>query len=422
MIFALLTLLTALSLAAVAGWFSIIGIMAIYAGAPLHALVMGAVLEAGKLVTTSWLYRNWDYAGWRLKIPLIFFIAALMFATSIGVFGFLSKAHLEQTASTLDNSAKVERLDQQIAREKSIIADNERVITQLDSTVNSYIGKDRTDKSVRVRKSQDAQRAQLRADINTAQKQIDTFSDEKLKLESEVRKLQLEVGPIRYIAEMIYGVTDNATKNIESAVQMFTLLIVSSLDPLAVILLVAANQTILRIQNEKKNRKTDAEIPVPSTAQAQDNEPTRSQKVEDSTKIFEDQPQAVPEIPPSQEIQDINEIPLSPVQVINTPADDIQIPVMPDITEQVTKQMATPIIRQPKPSRIIFEDPVDPLVDIKPWMQQETTLRELLGTVPVRNKQTKTLKNQDTTPANEELDKYPKALSWLTEFKRSDNE
>ncbi len=258
MIFALLTLLSALSLAGVAGWFSIIGITAIYAAMPFHAIVMGIVLEAGKLVTTSWLYRNWAFADWKLKTPLILFTIALMLATSIGVFGFLSKAHLEQGAGTVDNTARIERLDQQIAREKSVITDNEKVIGQLDGAINSYIGKDRTDKSVAVRRSQAPQRKQLRDDIDASQKRIDGFSEEKFKLTSEVRKLQLEVGPIRYIAELFYGTEGDGAKNIELAVRMFTLLIVSTLDPLAVILLIAANHTILRRQNEKK-QKTEAE-------------------------------------------------------------------------------------------------------------------------------------------------------------------
>ncbi len=257
MIFSILTLLTALALAGVAGWFSIVGIMSIYAGAAIHALVMGVVLECGKLVTTSWLYRNWKFSDWRLKAPLIFFTLTLMLSTSIGVFGFLSKAHLEQNASTIDNSAKVERLEQQIAREKSIIADNEKVIAQLDATINSYIGKDRTDRSVSIRRSQAPQRKQLRDDIDASQKRIDVFSDEKLKLQSEVRALQLEVGPIRYIAELIYGVEEKSDKNIEAAVRMFTLIIVSTLDPLAVILLIAANHTLMRRQNEKKQETTE---------------------------------------------------------------------------------------------------------------------------------------------------------------------
>ena len=265
MTFALITLLAALSLAAVADWFSIIGFMTIYAASPIHALIMGIVLALAKLVTTSWVYRNWKFVGWNLKGPLIGFVIALMIATSIGTYGFLTKSHLDQAGGTIDNGAKVERLDQQIAREKSVIIDDEKVITQLDNTINSYIGKDRTDKSLAVRKSQAPQRKQLREDIDASQKRIDTFSDEKLKLQSEVRKQQLDVGPIRYIAELFYGVADDATKNIEAAVRIFTLLITSTLDPLAVILLVAANHTLLRLRDEKKKYDSEEIDGVPKS-------------------------------------------------------------------------------------------------------------------------------------------------------------
>jgi hypothetical protein len=251
MIFALLTLLSALSLGFVSGWFSIIGIMTIYAGAAFHALIMGLVLEGGKLVTTSWLYRNWQFSTWKLKLPLIFLTIVLSLITSIGVFGFLSKAHLEQNASTIDNSAKIESLNEQIDREKSSIADNQKIINQLDATVNSYLGKDRTDKSVSIRKSQASQRKELRDNIDASQKRIDELSSDKFKLESELRKVQLEVGPIRYIAELIYS-SDDANKNIESAVKIFTLIISLTLEPLAVILLLAANHTFLRLTNEKE--------------------------------------------------------------------------------------------------------------------------------------------------------------------------
>src|SRR5690606_21398000 len=280
MIFALLTLLAALSLAAVAGWFSIVGFMAIYAGAPMYALIMGVVTECAKLVTTSWLYRNWQHAGWRLKAPLIYFTLALMTATSIGVFGFLSKAHLEQGAGTIDNSARIEQLQYQIDREKATIADNEKVTKQLDDTVNSLLGKDRADRALSVRRNQSRQRAQLRTDSAEAQKRIDGLNAEKFKLESEVRKMQLDVGPIRYIAELFYGVDENATKNIEAAVRIFTLLLVSTLDPLAVILLIAANHTLIRLRNEKKE-----EIPSQFTPRFFDRFRRPDKSVKDDNKI-----------------------------------------------------------------------------------------------------------------------------------------
>lgn len=266
MIFILLTFLAALALAAVSGWFSIVGFMAIYAGAPMYALIMGVVVECAKLVTTSWLYRNSKTASWKLKAPLYYFTIALMAATSIGVFGFLSKAHLEQGASTVDNGPKIERLNYQIEREKSIIADNEKVIKQLDDTVNSFLGKERTDKSLAVRKSQAPQRKQLREDIDASQKRIDELSEEKLKLESEVRKMQLEVGPIRYIAELVYGVQEDSGKNVEAAVRMFTLLIVSTLDPLAVALLIAANHSLAHWR--KKDEDEDKKDPGPVESSA----------------------------------------------------------------------------------------------------------------------------------------------------------
>lgn len=270
MIFILLTFLAALALAAVSGWFSIVGFMAIYAGAPMYALIMGVVVESAKLVTTSWLYRNSHTASWKLKLPLYYFTIALMAATSIGVFGFLSKAHLEQGASTVDNGPKIERLNYQIEREKSIIADNEKVIKQLDDTVNSFLGKDRTDKSLAVRKSQAPQRKQLREDIDAAQKRIDALSEEKLALESEVRKMQLEVGPIRYIAELVYGVQEDSGKNVEAAVRLFTLLIVSTLDPLAIALLIAANHSLANWRKKDEIKEPEPDTDMASTTMAEE--------------------------------------------------------------------------------------------------------------------------------------------------------
>jgi hypothetical protein len=254
--FALITLLAAAALATVAGWFSIIGFMSIYAAAPIHALILGIVLECGKLTTASWLYRSWNHAEWKLKAPLIFFTLIVMITTSIGVFGFLSKAHLEQGADGIDNSAKIAQLKYQIEREQSTITDDEKVIKQLDATIDSYLGKDRADRSLTVRRSQAPQRKQLRTDIDETQKRIDDLNNQKFQLESSVRKTQLDVGPIRYIADLFYGTAEDETKNIESAVRLFTLLIVLALDPFAVILLIAANNTLLRLENEKKNKET----------------------------------------------------------------------------------------------------------------------------------------------------------------------
>lgn len=258
MLFPILTLLSALSLSIVAGWFSIVGVTAIYAGALYSALIMGIVLECAKLVTTSWLYRNWEYSNWKLKIPLIIFTILLMFETSIGVFGYLSKAHLQQSSSILDNRPKIENFDRQISQEKKNISDNEKILGQLNAIVESFISKEKTDKSIQVRKSQTSQRNQLKVEIENSNNKINQYNEEKLKLQSELDHLELEVGSIRYISELFFG---NEKSNIELAVKLFTLLIVLTLDPLAIILLIAANHAILRIKLEKiTNIPIDKEI------------------------------------------------------------------------------------------------------------------------------------------------------------------
>lgn len=457
MIFALLTLFTALSLAAVAGWFSIVGFMAIYAGAPMAALIMGAVTEMAKLVTISWIYRNWEYANWRLKGPLIYFTIALMVATSIGVFGFLSKGHLEQGAGTIDNSARIEQLNYQINREKSLIADNEKVIGQLDATVNSFLGKDRTDRSLSVRKSQAPQRKQLRDDSDAAQKRIDTLSTDKFKLESEVRKMQLDVGPIRYIAELFYGVEENATKNIEAAVRIFTLLIVSTLDPLAVILLVAANHTLLRLRNEKEkgvsahkedkaseesdDKGVSEEITGSNAIKEVDADLNNTQNVNFVPKNEE----AEVHVPLSTEIMEIADektkadegnISKGTISLHETPGvvkDEDPLSIIREILaekptaegqEETVRLVALPVIKTPLRTRVT-SDPIPEIpVKIEPTIpavsvstvrdDSDSVLREIVGHgqhfIPQK------VIEPPTAPIKKKL---PNVLSWLSEFKRS---
>ena len=252
----LLTFLVALSIAGVAAWFSIAGIMSIFAGAKTAALIMGGVLEAGKLLTASWLYRNWKESPILLKMPLVFFTVVLMFITSMGIFGFLSKAHIEQGASTGNNSAKVERIDEKISQEQLRIKEFEKQISQLDEAVDRFVGQDKVTLSVSLRKRQQAQRDELVKSIDASRNKVDTYNDEKYALQSEIRGYELEVGPIKYIAALIY---DDPKTNIEAAVRIVTLIIVSVFDPFAVILLIAANYSLLQrkdisigIEDEKK--------------------------------------------------------------------------------------------------------------------------------------------------------------------------
>ena len=143
MFFGILTLIVGLAISGVAAWYSIVGLMAIFAAAKIPIAIMGAVLEVGKLLTASWLYQFWDKTNTLLKTYFTIAVVVLMFITSMGIFGFLSKAHMDQTLSVGDNSLLIERIDTKIEREQVRIKDAETVIGQLDKAVQVLIDYDR---------------------------------------------------------------------------------------------------------------------------------------------------------------------------------------------------------------------------------------------------------------------------------------
>ena len=245
MFFGILTLIVGLAISGVAAWYSIVGLMAIFAAAKIPIAIMGAVLEVGKLLTASWLYQFWDKTNTLLKSYFTIAVVVLMFITSMGIFGFLSKAHMDQTLSVGDNSLLIERIDRKIEREKVKITDAETVVAQLDKTVQVLIDYDRIrgeSGAIAVRESQNEERATLSNIIDQAYSKIDTLSVEKLELDKEQLELEAEVGPIKYIAAFIYG--DELDKTLlERAVRWIIITIIFVFDPLAVLLIVAANMT-----------------------------------------------------------------------------------------------------------------------------------------------------------------------------------
>ena len=245
MFFGILTLLVGLAISGVAAWYSIVGLMAIFAAAKIPIAIMGAVLEVGKLLTASWLYQYWDKTNTLLKSYFTIAVVVLMFITSMGIFGFLSKAHMDQTLTVGDNSLLIERIDRKIDREKVKITDAETVVAQLDKTVQVLIDYDRIrgpSGAIAVRESQNDERATLSNIIDQAYNKIDTLSVEKLELDKEQLELEAEVGPIKYIAAFIYG--DELDKTLlERAVRWIIITIIFVFDPLAVLLIVAANMT-----------------------------------------------------------------------------------------------------------------------------------------------------------------------------------
>ena len=245
MFFGILTLITGLALSVVAAWFAIEGIMAIFAGLPLYAMIMGIVIEAGKVVGITWIYRNWTkktILKW-IAIPLV---VVAMGLTSMGIYGLLSKAHLEQTAPVTNNTAKIERLDQRILRERTEIADAELVIAQLDETIQVLVNAKKishpTQGSRVVRINQQPQRDALKQIIDESFDSIDGYEDTKLSLNQELNNLELEVGPVKYIAAIIFEEPQN---NIDKAVRIVIIAFIFVFDPMAIMLLMMGNFTLM---------------------------------------------------------------------------------------------------------------------------------------------------------------------------------
>ena len=252
-----ITFLTAISISAVAAFYSIVGLMAIFSGAALQIAIMGGVLEVGKLVTASWLYQNWrnKLVSFALKTYLFLAVIVLVFITSIGIFGFLSKAHLEQTNPTNNNVLLIQQIDKQIAFEDKQISRSQNTLDRLDAALDKYIDMEYVTRGLKERKKQEPEREALNIVITNANKKIIELNDQKYELEREVLIQEADVGPIKYIAELIYG--DDAKDMIDKAVRGLIIIFIFVFDPLAVLLLVSANVSFRTRQLAKEEKKQD---------------------------------------------------------------------------------------------------------------------------------------------------------------------
>ena len=247
MIFGYLTLATALIISLSAAVYSILGLTAIFAAAFWPIVIMGGSLEVGKIVTTLWLHKYWDRAELQYKVYLCSAVAILMLLTSMGVFGFLSKAHTDQGLVSGDVVSKIAIYDEKIKISRDNIDANRKALKQMDEAVDQSMARSTTeqgaDKAVAIRRSQQAERNRLLKEIDAEQKKITALNEERAPIAAEVRKVDAEVGPIKYIAALIYG--DNPDANIlEKAVRWVIILIVIVFDPLALTLLLAATKSI----------------------------------------------------------------------------------------------------------------------------------------------------------------------------------
>ena len=210
MLFPIITFITAITIAAIAAWFSVAGLMAIFTASAIAVAIMAVALEVGKLVSASWVYRNWNRAPFLLKSYLTIAVVILMLITSMGIFGFLSKAHLEQAADSEENTARIERIVQDMDRYEVTTDRLEEKITKLDnegetdtSKVQAQIDteENRMDNvMVRIQPAIDEQNliitTELAKDDDKVRpylNQMDNLDNEIVKLEEQAKKYENDI-------------------------------------------------------------------------------------------------------------------------------------------------------------------------------------------------------------------------------------
>jgi hypothetical protein len=274
---ALLTFFTGLAISAVAIYYSVLGLAAIFAAAVIPIIVMGSILEVSKLVAAWWLKANWHRAPFLLKSYMLLAVVVLMLITSMGIFGFLSKAHTDQAVPLGDTASQVAFIDEKINNERETIASARALVKQLDDAVvgiqsgegREIRNRDGTsrienpaERALQVRRSQARDRTALTQTIDEAQARIVKLQEEKAPIASQLRAVEAEVGPIKYIAKLIYG--DDPSQNLlEKAVVWVIIVIVLVFDPLAVLLLLASQMSFKWAREERELRsESNAAIPI----------------------------------------------------------------------------------------------------------------------------------------------------------------
>ena len=258
MFLTLITFLSAISISVIAAGYSIIGLAAIFAGATMPIIAMGSALEVGKLVAASWLYQNWknSLVPTLLKTYLFIAIVILVFITSMGIFGFLSKAHLDQVQPGSNNTLQIGLLDNQINQQQKIIDRSQNTLNQLDAALDKYIDMEYVTRGLKEREKQKEERIELNLAIKNASTEIAKLENEKFSYQKDQLKLEADVGPLKYIAELIYG-EEEARTHFDEAVRLVIIILIFVFDPLAVLLLIAANISLRERKLKKRLEETN---------------------------------------------------------------------------------------------------------------------------------------------------------------------
>ena len=282
----LITFISAISISIIAAGYSIVGLATLFAGAVVPIIAMGSALEVGKLVAASWLYNNWrnELVPKTLKTYLTFAVIVLIFITSMGIFGFLSKAHLDQVQPTSSNNIKIELLDKQINQQQIIIDRSTKTLDSLDKALDTYIDMEYVTRGLKEREKQKEERETLQTAINSASDKIGELTEQKSVLQLEQDKIEAEVGPIKYIAELIYG--DEAKDHFDEAVRWVIIILIFVFDPLAVLLLIADNISLRSRKKDKEQVKEDEKEQLEVKLQREKTKNERFRKRERDYKQF----------------------------------------------------------------------------------------------------------------------------------------
>ena len=292
MFLTLLTFISAIAISLIAAGYSILGLATLFAGAAVPIIAMGSALEVGKLVAASWLYHNWRRnIPKSLKTYLFTSIIVLVFITSVGIFGFLSKAHLDQVKPTAGNTEQIALIDKKIKQEEKIIERAEKTLAQLDKALDVYIDKEYVSRGLKERNKQKEERDLLNKSIDEAMEKIANLNNSKSSINIEQLKLEADVGPLKYVAELIYG--DNAKDHFDSAVRIIILILIFVFDPLAVLLLIAANISLNQWRDKRDEKKTDTMEKALRRIEVLEGRNKRLKIYKDLTKEFGDNPDEI---------------------------------------------------------------------------------------------------------------------------------
>lgn len=260
-----MALLTSLAIAGIAAYFSVIGMATIFAGAYIGTVVMMTALEVGKLVTAAYLHLAWQKLNY-LKYYLLASVGVLMLITSLGIFGYLAKANIEVTLVGDGNNLELSILDTRIDAEESKIQRLQERLSGLDLVITTGRPQDRN----YINRQQRDERAQIARDIDESIDLITQYTEEKLPIQRKQLEQDSKIGPIKYVAEVIYG-QEESVKYLDNAVRWVIFALIFVFDPLAVLLLVSATGMIARKAEEEKPKVVENRyvIQVPKKQMAQ---------------------------------------------------------------------------------------------------------------------------------------------------------